>query len=145
MHGLGLRSSSHGIQAPGQASIETFGACPRAIAATKTERAHFQVTPSAMQPVIDRFGDEVRQLVRYVTLRYVMPSMLMLAVLTVCVCPVCLSVCVSRYRSIHQRSWIPRFLHIAINVDCRVMLVGLPPLPPPPRPLSVWRRGIWSI
>eukprot|EP01033_Poteriospumella_lacustris_P007793 gene7793-5606_t len=62
MHGLGLRSSSHGIQAPGQASIETFGACPRAIAATKTERAHFQVTPTAMQPVIDRFGDEVRAL-----------------------------------------------------------------------------------
>lgn len=86
MHGLGLRSSSHGIQAPGQASIETFGACPRAIAATKTERAHFQVTPTAMQPVIDRFGDEVRALVRYPPMVSRSLSAGLTVTVTVCLC-----------------------------------------------------------
>lgn len=63
MHGVGLRSSSHGIQEPGQTSVESQGACPYAVSVTKTERNHFSITPSAVQAVVDLFGQDVSVLV----------------------------------------------------------------------------------
>lgn len=63
MHGLGIRSSSHGIQNPGQASIESHGSCPHAVTATRLERDHFSVTESVMQPIWALFGEKAKVLV----------------------------------------------------------------------------------
>jgi hypothetical protein len=62
MHGLGIRSSSHGIQNPGQASIESHGSCPHAVTATRLERDHFSVTESVMQPIWALFGEKAKVL-----------------------------------------------------------------------------------
>jgi hypothetical protein len=68
MHGVGLRSSSHAVQSPGQGSIEFIGSCPKAILATKQEKKVFQSNMNAdliRKHSIDIFQSEsILELVR---------------------------------------------------------------------------------
>lgn len=56
MHGVGLRSSSHGVQGAGQSSTEMQGSCPVAISTATKEKDAFKTNPKVIVELEELFG-----------------------------------------------------------------------------------------